>query len=1111
MQIFAAKDIFCAIILLIFEFAWQTNGKFGTEFAIRLLRQVKSESARRNEFAYFMKGHTMKRLLLIITLVLFSAGFISEAFAAPARGGGAATKRTAKKATTAKKRVATKKVAKKPLIQRAPAEEAVSKLTEFQQDFQASQAKKRGKEQQLGLMPSEINILNHNVFHADAAAIRGARETEQALRYLPFVTVINTAGFGYNFDIRGQGRLSSNGVKMFINGVPVTPVDSYFQPMPIHTLIPSNIQEIEVFPGSGAVLYGSGTKGGTINIITSKRQNPYFLVGGGYVNTTASKGNSFNAFAQAAENLGRDLKVNAALAASVLGGPRTDDSSLAAQATLGAEYKMGVGQAISFDADAYYGKVKTTPYNSLLDFDNINEFMRSTLSLPGQSLQGYAPQSPYEENRYMCLAGMGGCAFGTNDFEPTDEDRATPGYGTIDTTQIRATAKINYFSQLARRLEFNAAGFADFDSKKYNEHKMNTPFFVLGYIDPKDLNYGPNGTPLYAVQADGTRKPTHYNKGYNWFLPRVTHPYRVINSGWTTAPAIIAGATLAENVLVPETGPVFKSYTDMQGNVIEADGERADWQFIDQSGSKFDEYKFGVKPRIDWRHQNGLFVFGIDLSYEMSKRNSKTYLRQAIADGSAMGGVKGYNNNYQGTDLRYGSAGFSSLMANIEDKTDINVLTTGVYFLERYDMSRELSLGLGARYEMKNYNVKIKDSFEGKKLAFKDLNADGTYCNGNANCPDFVDYESGTVLQTTNKAGVDNPDGIATHEADGDYSQNHDNFTFELAPVYRYSGTGLIYARGELGYNAPPAWAMLRRIGIVWGATNTRDNWQQMSRWDANNQSVQQLPDATPFGKVLEFDFDFENTDLKNETYYTAELGWKETIGRRIVPLGLMDIDITGIMLSASVFYTGSQNEFYFEGDTWSGMTFGNYKESRRIGAEVAAEQYLFGGLIGFNESFTYLKAQHKDAELGWAAIPYTYDWKATLGAAVDISGYLEVVDVGVSIWLQNSIYGNQNIYSTRINVIPGKLDTANAETNTPAPIFVTQREEKKLNPYLVSDFGLTVNINKGMGTVTAGVKNVFNSFYYDYYNNDRSAVVNENRYVIGRGRTVFLEGTFKY
>ena len=31
----------------------------------------------------------MKRLLLIITLVLFSAGALTEAFAAPARGGGA--------------------------------------------------------------------------------------------------------------------------------------------------------------------------------------------------------------------------------------------------------------------------------------------------------------------------------------------------------------------------------------------------------------------------------------------------------------------------------------------------------------------------------------------------------------------------------------------------------------------------------------------------------------------------------------------------------------------------------------------------------------------------------------------------------------------------------------------------------------------------------------------------------------------------------------------------------------------------------------------------------------------------------------------------------------
>lgn len=40
----------------------------------------------------FTKGHTMKRLFLLITLALFSLGALSQAFAAPARntvGGGA--------------------------------------------------------------------------------------------------------------------------------------------------------------------------------------------------------------------------------------------------------------------------------------------------------------------------------------------------------------------------------------------------------------------------------------------------------------------------------------------------------------------------------------------------------------------------------------------------------------------------------------------------------------------------------------------------------------------------------------------------------------------------------------------------------------------------------------------------------------------------------------------------------------------------------------------------------------------------------------------------------------------------------------------------------------
>ena len=218
------------------------------------------------------------------------------------------------------------------------------------------------------------------------------------------------------------------------------------------------------------------------------------------------------------------------------------------------------------------------------------------------------------------------------------------------------------------------------------------------------------------------------------------------------------------------------------------------------------------------------------------------------------------------------------------------------------------------------------------------------------------------------------------------------------------------------------------------------------------------------------------------------------------------NLTLNALLFSANIFYTNSQNEFYFTGDTWSGMTLGTYDNTRRMGAEVALEQYLFDGALGFNESFTYIKAQQKAADGEWKTIPYTYDYKATLGANVNITSWLEVVDVSVSVWLQNSIYGNQNIYST-------KMEVGSTSPMTGGNLYFKQIEQDdvKLKPYIISDFGVSVGLNKNMGVVTVGIKNLFDTFYYDYYNNDRSAVVNENRYVIGRGRTVFVEGTFRY
>ena len=145
-------------------------------------------------------------------------------------------------------------------------------------------------------------------------------------------------------------------------------------------------------------------------------------------------------------------------------------------------------------------------------------------------------------------------------------------------------------------------------------------------------------------------------------------------------------------------------------------------------------------------------------------------------------------------------------------------------------------------------------------------------------------------------------------------------------------------------------------------------------------------------------------------------------------------------------------------------------------------------------------------------AIPYTYDWKATVGAAINISGYVEITDASVSFWIQNSLYGNQNVYSRNIYVYPSATAAGVIGNTAQQPWFsVKDGESKKLDPYVVSDLGISIGVAKNTAMITVGVKNVFNTFYYDYYNADRSAVMNENRYLIGRGRTVFVEAEWKY
>lgn len=826
----------------------------------------------------------MKKSLIFLIMAAFLA---SVAFGAPAKN---ATTGGGNKASSAKKAKA------KTPSKKSKARKSVDEPEET-----------RGKQGQLGLMPSELDKANHNVYYADADAIRGARDTESALRYIPFVTITNTAGFGQAFDFRSQGRVSANGVKFFINGIAANPLDNYYGFMPINSVLPNLIQEIKVYPGSGAVLYGSGAKGAVLDIITSKRQKPYYLVGAGYVNTTGGD-NSYYGVAQAAEKFGA-VRLNAGLGYSQKGGPREDDNTQSIQAVLGGDYELFLGSSIFADVDFYNGKIKSTPYNSFWDTASIE----ARITAAGATQE--AQKAPI--------------ALATKPIDPEQTNRSTKGDGEIQSKQTRLTASLGYTSEVTRDLKWELLGFFALDNRKYDIYTARIPFYRYG----------------------------------------------------------------------------DKTFTGT--------GEKSN--IADQSGSQFNEMKFGGKFKANLTHNNGEFLFGIDSYYEKAKRNAKQNLQSASIDPDIM---------------------YSGILVNIDNTLNLSKWTNALYGVERYNFNDFFSIAGGLRYEMTKYRSESDDYVYARN---KNINANGS------EQPDYKETKDPAIPSKSLK-------------------QDTGNFVFELAPAFRYSDTGVVYARYERGYTTLPPYAMSDRKGNI--------------NLDTNSPTA------------FSHDFTYENTNLKDETYNTYELGWKEFIGKESLYFA------DGLFFSLNGFYTESKNEFHFSGDPYVGVKYGTYDKSRRYGGEAAFEQYYLDGVIGFNESFTYVKAQYQDTNGEWKQIPYTYDYKATFGAALNITAMVEIIDVNLGVWLQNSFYGKQKVSYSEFD---------------PATRQVVSDDEKKLAPYLVSDLGISVGFNKNMGVITVGIKNVFDTFYYDYYNHDLNSAIGEYRYLIGQGRTVFLEGQFKY
>ena len=115
-------------------------------------------------------------------------------------------------------------------------------------------------------------IKNTTIVTAQDIHNKGYNTIEEILKRTPGINFVNNE-FGYIVDVRGQGvQGAAKNVKVLVDGSPLNILDMSHAILPLNSISVEDIEKIEIINGGGTVLYGGGTAGGVINVITKKTQ-----------------------------------------------------------------------------------------------------------------------------------------------------------------------------------------------------------------------------------------------------------------------------------------------------------------------------------------------------------------------------------------------------------------------------------------------------------------------------------------------------------------------------------------------------------------------------------------------------------------------------------------------------------------------------------------------------------------------------------------------------------------------------------------------------------------------------------------------------------------------
>ena len=156
--------------------------------------------------------------------------------------------------------------------------------------------------------------------------------------------------------LRGSGQKTAMRVKVLLDGNSINTVDDSMGVIPFNSIPVSSIERIEIIPGGGITLYGSGSSSGVINIITnSSKTNNY-----GNLNLTASSFNTYNATLTKGMKLGDRIFLNLGIEAQKGKGYRDKDESEKLNLLTGLEFKLNDKNKLRIQGTRFFENTDTT-------------------------------------------------------------------------------------------------------------------------------------------------------------------------------------------------------------------------------------------------------------------------------------------------------------------------------------------------------------------------------------------------------------------------------------------------------------------------------------------------------------------------------------------------------------------------------------------------------------------------------------------------------------------------------------------------------------------------------------------------------------------------------